>query len=93
MIAIPVIAIPWNRRLRLHGHMGRVFSQLVHADKVGAGPVELSLTNPIEGGRMQAAVVYPSRSEEGTTTIGPVTVAPRRDAPAADDGWVETVSR
>jgi hypothetical protein len=43
----------------------------VRADAFEAGFVDVTLTDPVEGGAMQAVVVYPTRSAAGTTAVGP----------------------
>lgn len=45
-----------------------------------AGLVDLTLTDPVEGGPMQVIVAYPTRAAAGTTAVGAFTVAARRDA-------------
>jgi hypothetical protein len=45
-----------------------------------AGFIELTLKDPVEGGPMQAIVMYPTRAPAGTTRVGLLTLAAVRDA-------------
>lgn len=53
------------------------------ADGFGAGFLDLQLTDPVEGGPMPAVVFYPTKSDGGSTGIGPFTIEAARDAPPA----------
>ncbi len=56
----------------------------VHADSPGAGFLDLTLTDPVEGGPMPAIVVYPALAQGAPTQRGPVTLdAMANAAPAA----------
>src|SRR6266404_4863079 len=57
------------------------------ADTFEAGFVNLTLTDPVEGGPMQVIVVYPTRSAAGTTTLGPFTIAAKREAAPAPGSY------
>ena len=55
-----------------------------HAEDFGAGFLDLQLTDPVEGGPMPAIVFYPTKSDGGSTQVGPFTIAATRGAaPAA----------
>jgi predicted dienelactone hydrolase len=55
----------------------------LHAEDFGAGFLDLQLTDPVEGGTMPAVVFYPTKSDGGSTQIGPFTIAATRDAAPA----------
>lgn len=56
----------------------------VRAEDFGAGFLDLQLTDPVEGGPMPAIVFYPTKSDGGSTQVGPFTIAATREAaPAA----------
>ncbi len=58
-------------------------SASVHAAEFEAGFINLTLKDPVEGGPMPAIVVYPTKAEAGTTSLGPFTIlATRGVAPA-----------
>lgn len=63
--------------------LGGMASVAAHADSYGAGLLELSLIDPVEGGPMPAIVFYPARSDGGSTQIGPFTIAATRGAAPA----------
>jgi predicted dienelactone hydrolase len=53
------------------------------AEGMSVGFVNLSLTDPVEGGPMRAWAVYPSTAPGGTTELGPFTIEAVAGAPAA----------
>jgi hypothetical protein len=55
----------------------------VRAEDFGAGFVDLQLTDPVEGGPMPAVVFYPTKSDGGSTSVGPFTIAATRGATPA----------
>jgi predicted dienelactone hydrolase len=57
------------------------------ADAFEAGFVNVTLTDPVEGGPMQAIVVYPTNSAAGTTRLGPFTIAASREAAPAPGSY------
>jgi len=57
------------------------------AETFEAGFVELTLKDPVEGGPMQAIVMYPTRAAAGTTRVGPFTLSATRDAPPAPGSY------
>ncbi len=59
----------------------------VRADSFEAGFVNLTLTDPIEGGPMQVIVVYPTKAAAGTSSSGPFTISARRDAAPAPGSY------
>jgi predicted dienelactone hydrolase len=44
------------------------------ADAHGAGVLELTLVDPVEGGAMKAVVVYPTAPHDSVLTLGPIAV-------------------
>ena len=57
------------------------------ADAFEAGFVNLTLTDPVEGGPMQVIVVYPTKAAAGTTGLGPFTISAKRDARPAPGSY------
>jgi predicted dienelactone hydrolase len=57
------------------------------ADIHGAGFVDLSLTDPVEGGPMPAFVFFPGKSPGGPTGLGPYTVDAARGAEPAPGSY------
>ncbi len=57
------------------------------AEEFGAGFIDLSLTDPVEGGPMPAIVFFPTRSEGGSTQVGPFTIAATRGATLAPGSY------
>jgi len=57
------------------------------ADIHGAGFVDLSLTDPVEGGPMPAFVFFPGKSSGGPTGLGPYTVDAARGAEPAPGSY------
>ena len=55
----------------------------VHAEDFGASYLDLELRDPVEGGQMPAIVFYPTKSDGGSTQVGPFTVAATREATPA----------
>jgi len=54
------------------------------ADELGAGFLDLPLTDPVEGGPMPAVVFFPTRRQDGATQLGPFSIEAARGAvPAA----------
>ena len=53
------------------------------ADTYGAGFLDLTLTDPVEGGPMPAIVFFPTKTDGGPTQVGPFTIAARRGAAPA----------
>jgi predicted dienelactone hydrolase len=49
----------------------------------GAAFLELQLTDPVEGGPMSAVIFYPTKSNGGSTQVGPFTIAATRGAAPA----------
>jgi predicted dienelactone hydrolase len=52
----------------------------VRAETFGAGFLDLTLTDPVEGGPMPAVVFYPTTAIGGSTQVGPFTIAATRRA-------------
>jgi predicted dienelactone hydrolase len=74
------------RRLLLMGFLlcTIVHGGAVHADSPGAGFLDLTLTDPVEGGPMPAIVVYPAQAQGAPTQRGPFALdATANAAPAA----------
>ena len=71
--------------------MGALFLGLlrgaVHAEDFGAGFLDLQLTDPVEGGPMPAIVFYPTKSDGGSTQVGPFTIAATRGAAPAPGSY------
>ncbi len=59
----------------------------VRAEDFGAGFVDLQLTDPVEGGPMPAVVFYPTKSDGGSTSVGPFTIAATRGATPAPGAY------
>jgi predicted dienelactone hydrolase len=57
------------------------------ADAFEAGFINLTLTDPVEGGPMQAIVVYPTKAAAGKTTLSPFTISAKRDAAPAPGSY------
>lgn len=57
------------------------------ADTFEAGFVDVTLTDPVEGGPMRAIVMYPTKSAAGTTRAGLFTLAAVRDATPAPGSY------
>lgn len=57
------------------------------SDVFEAGFVDLTLTDPVEGGAMRVVVAYPTRSAAATTTVGALAISARRDAPPAPGSY------
>jgi predicted dienelactone hydrolase len=53
------------------------------ANTYGAGFLDLTLTDPVEGGSMQAIVFYPTRAQGTSTRRGPFTIDAALNAPLA----------
>jgi len=64
--------------------LGGMLFGTAHANTYGAGFLDLTLTDPVEGGPMQAIVFYPTQAQNAATRRGPFTIdAALHSAPAA----------
>jgi predicted dienelactone hydrolase len=63
--------------------LGGMVGSGARADTYGAGFLDLTLTDPVEGGSMPAIVFFPTKSDSGSTSVGPFTIAATRGAAPA----------
>lgn len=63
------------------------FRGAVRADEFGAGFQDLQLTDPVEGGPMAVIVFYPTKTDRGSTQVGPFTIAATRGAAPAPGSY------
>jgi predicted dienelactone hydrolase len=58
-----------------------------HGEPFEAGFLQLTLSDPVEGGPMAAVVVFPTTAPTGPTQLGPITIVARRAAPPAPGSY------
>lgn len=59
----------------------------LYAEEFGAGFQDLQLADPVEGGPMPAVVFYPTKVGDGSTQLGPFTIAATRGAAPAPGAY------